>query len=96
MENDTFLTFEEIKLLYPVSLSDQTIFHTRPTLHKSRFLYFVLALQPLLTVDTLGCIFAMHSVPLDNGFGLVPILSGINTHTLDILSGASLAGELIL
>lgn len=94
MGNDTFLTFEEIKLLYPVSLSDQTIFHIRPTLHKSRLLYFALALQPLLTVIILGFIFAMHSVPLDNGFGSLSILSGINAHTLDVLSGESLSGEL--
>lgn len=90
----TRLNFEDIKLLYRVDPSDQTILYIRPTLQKSPLLYFILAFQPLLTVAILGAILTMHSVPLDKGFGLVSILSGIDRRTLDILSGASLSGEL--
>lgn len=90
----TPLTFEDITLLYPVSSSDETMFYLRPTLRKSPLFYFVLAVQPLLTVAILGFVFTMHSVPLDKGYGLVSILSGIYLHTLHILSGASLSGEL--
>lgn len=88
------MTYEDVAMLYPVSPSDQTIFYIRPTLRKSPLLYFYLAIQPLLILAILGFTFTMHSVPLDKGFGLVSILSGIDRHTLDILSGASLSGEL--
>lgn len=90
----TRLSFDDIKMLYHVDPSDQTIHYVRPTLRKSPLLYFILAVQPLLIVAILIVASAMHSVPLDKGFGLVSILAGINRHTLDILSGASLSGEL--
>lgn len=90
----TDLTYEDVGMLYPVTPSDQTIFYIRPTLRKSPWLYFFLAIQPLLILAILSFTLAMHSVPLDKGFGLVSILSGIDRHTLDILSGASLSGEL--
>jgi hypothetical protein len=92
--NGTLLTYGDVKLLYPVSPSDQTIFYIRPTLRKSPLLYFVLSVQPLMILAILGFTLTMHSVPLDKGFGLVSILSGIDRDTLDILSGASLSGEL--
>lgn len=37
----TLLTYEDVRLLYPVSPSDQRIFYIRPTLRKSHLLYFV-------------------------------------------------------
>lgn len=88
------LNYEDMKLLYHVDPSDQAILYIRPTLQKSPLLYFILAFQPLLTVAIFGAILAMHSVPLDKGFGLVSILSGIDHRTLGILAGASLSGEL--
>lgn len=91
----TFLTYEDVRLFYSVSPSDQTIFYVRPTLQKSPLLYFVLSVQPLMMLAILGLTLTMHSVPLDKGFGLVSIVSGIDRDTLDILSGASLSGELI-
>lgn len=90
----TRLSFDDIKILYHVDPSDQTIHYVRPTLRKSPLLYFILAVQPLLIVAILIAASAMHSVPMDKGFGLVSILAGIDRHTLDILSGASLSGEL--
>lgn len=92
--NRTVSTWTDLGLIYPVNSPDQIIFYVRPTLRKSPLLYFVLAVQPLLIFVILCFVLKMHSVPLDRGFGLVSILSGIDRDTLDILSGASLSGEL--
>ena len=78
-------------LIYSVN---DTVIYIRPTLQKSSLLYCVLALQPLLIVLILGLRLMFHSTPLDTGFGLISILSGINRGSLDILGGAALSGEL--
>ncbi|KAI4241540.1 MAG: hypothetical protein L6R40_004520 [Gallowayella cf. fulva] len=86
------LTFEEAGLIYR---GDDKAVYTRPTLKKSYLLYFVLAIQPLLILLILGlCASMFQSTPLDKGFGLVSILSGINRNSLDTLAGAALSGEL--
>lgn len=84
-------TFEDIGLLYPVN---DHVVYIRPTLRTSFWLYTVLALQPLLTFVMLGLITVFFSTPLDKGFGLISILSGIDTRSLDRLTGASLSGQL--
>ncbi|KAI1452154.1 hypothetical protein F4805DRAFT_46247 [Annulohypoxylon moriforme] len=85
------MTYEEVGLVYSVR---DTVTYTRPVLRKSPWLFLVLALQPALLVLTLVVMAFMYSTPLDKGFGLVSILSGIHSETLDSLSGATLSGEL--
>ncbi|KAI4184291.1 MAG: hypothetical protein L6R41_004841 [Letrouitia leprolyta] len=87
------LTAQEAGLVYPVN---DTAKHVRPTLRKSGLLYFVLATQPLLIIFIIGLkASAFHSMPMDRGFGLISILSGIDRDSLDILAGAALSGELV-
>ncbi|KAI1741511.1 hypothetical protein F4680DRAFT_446971 [Xylaria scruposa] len=90
--NDQKLTYEAVGLIYPVP--NELIYYIRPTLLKSRFLYFILALQPILLLIALGFIFAFRSVPIGKGFGLIAILAGINHRTLSSLRGAAFSGEL--
>ncbi|KAL8941150.1 MAG: hypothetical protein Q9216_002415 [Gyalolechia sp. 2 TL-2023] len=87
------LTAEDAGLIYPLNDSAK---HIRPTLRKSSFLYFVLAIHPLLIILIIGLKASVfHSMPMDKGFGLISILSGINRDSLDILAGAALSGELV-
>ena len=51
-------------------------------------------LQPLLFFVILGPKLTLRSMPLDEGFGLIPILSGVERRCLDTLAGAALSGEL--
>lgn len=85
------LTYEDVGLIYPVN---DAVVYIRPTLRKSGLLYCVFAIQPLLIVVILGLTSMFHSTPLDKGFGLISILSGIDRGSLDILGGAALSGEL--
>ena len=86
------LNFEEAGLIYPGINKAKYI---RPTLKKSFLLYFILALQPLLILFILSLTASIfYSTPVDKGFGLISILSGIDRESLDILSGAALSGEL--
>ncbi|ORY61619.1 uncharacterized protein BCR38DRAFT_411478 [Pseudomassariella vexata] len=84
-------TFEEAGLVYQV---DDTPQYTRPTLKKSGLLYCVFLIQPVLLVVMLVSFSLLHSTPLDRGFGLVSILSGVDRESLDGIAGASLSGEL--
>lgn len=87
------LTAEEAGLVYPVN---DTAKHVKPTLRKSGLLYFILAIQPLLIICIIGLkASAFHSMPMDRGFGLISILSGIDRDSLDVLAGAALSGELV-
>jgi hypothetical protein len=79
-------------MFYPVT--NQTVLYTRPTLRKTGLLYFVITLQPLLVTIILVLIVSFHSTPLDRGFGLVSILSGVDRQSLDSLAGATLSGQL--
>ncbi|KAL8769056.1 MAG: hypothetical protein Q9209_004842 [Squamulea sp. 1 TL-2023] len=86
------LTAEEAGLVSPVN---DTAVYIRPTLRKSGLLYFILAVHPLLIIVILILTAsAFHSTPLDKGFGLISILSGIDRRSLDVLAGAALSGEL--
>lgn len=92
--NGTIIPHEEADIMYPIDEDDQTIIYNRPTLRKSPWLYLVLGVQPILLLIFLGMIALLHTVPLDKGFGLISILSGIERRGLDSLRGASLSGEL--
>ena len=89
---DYNVSYADAGIIYPVN---DTAVYIRPTLHKSGWLYFVLAIQPLLTLVSLLVIAAMHSTPVDEGFGMISILSGINPECLQHLSGAALSGGLV-
>ncbi|KAH9243233.1 hypothetical protein K456DRAFT_28566 [Colletotrichum gloeosporioides 23] len=93
-ENDTALTHGEGGVIYAVGKDDQIISYNRPTLQKSPWLYLVLGVQPALLLIILALIALFHSVPLGKGFGLISILSGIQSQSLNKLRGASLSGEL--
>ncbi|KAK1856323.1 hypothetical protein CCHR01_01071 [Colletotrichum chrysophilum] len=89
------IPLEEAGIVYPVDEDDQTIvIYNRSTLRKSPWLYLVLVIQPFLLLIFLIMIAVFYTVPLDKGFGLISILSGIERLDLDSLRGASLSGEL--
>lgn len=92
--NQTNLTLGDVGLIYPVN---DMVKYTRPTLQKSSLLYFVFAIQPLLVFVLLALMACfLNSTPLDKGFGLISILSGIDRESLDVVSGASLSGQLAM
>ena len=64
------------------------------TLKRSGLLLFVLAVNPILVVLALTVKTFLYSTPLDEGFGLISLLSGVKRETLDILRGAALSGTL--
>ena len=85
------ITYEDAGLIYSVN---DTVAYIRPTLRKSSLLYAILILQPSLIFVILGLKLKFHSMPLDQGFGLISILSGIERGSLDHFAGAALSGEL--
>ena len=85
------ITYEDAGLIYSVN---DTVAYIRPTLRKSSLLYAILILQPSLILVILGLKLKFHSMPLDQGFGLISILSGIERGSLDHFAGAALSGEL--
>lgn len=88
------LTLEDYGLLYEVP--DEKAKVVRPALRRSRLLYLVFAVQPILMVITMAGALLLYSVPLDHGFGMISILAGVsqNRDQLDLFRGASLSGEL--
>lgn len=85
------LTYEDAGLVYPVS---DTVMYIRPTLRKSSLLYAIFAIQPLLIFVVLVLTPLFRSTPVDEGFGLISILSGVDRGSLDVLAGAALSGKL--
>jgi hypothetical protein len=85
------LTVEQVGLIYAV---DDSVAYIRPTLKKSPFLIAVLALQPIMILIILFLSVQLHTTPIDKGFGLMSILSGIDRGSLDGISGAALSGKL--
>ncbi|KAI1132886.1 hypothetical protein F5Y10DRAFT_274578 [Nemania abortiva] len=94
LRNNSWISFDEAGVIYPVDQNLQTILYIRPTLRKSPLLYAIFAVQPLLSLVFLAVTVRLYSVPVSGGFGLVSILSGVNRQTLNRLAGASLSGEL--
>ncbi|EXF79657.1 hypothetical protein CFIO01_12143 [Colletotrichum fioriniae PJ7] len=92
LKNGTKVPYGDVRVKYRVDQVEQIIFYKRPTLRKSPWLYMVLAIQPFLIVIILGLTAMLHSEPLSKGFGLVSILSGIDSQSLSKLAGASLSG----
>lgn len=84
-------TISDAGLFY--KLEDEVIWF-RSTLRKEPWLYFVLAIQPALTLFVFGMTLMFYSTPIDKGFGLISILSGMSRSSLDVLRGSSLSGRL--
>jgi len=72
----------------------QTITRDVPTLRADWGLYFILALQPVVTVLALLAVLLLFPTPISRGFGLVSLLEGVDKDSLDILKGAGFSGEL--
>ena len=85
------LTYEGLGPIYPV---DDDAKYIRPTLRKAPLLFFVLAVQPILTVTAVILIALLSSKPISRGFGLASIPAGINHKSLGMLEGATLSGKL--
>ena len=75
------------------SVNDEVVY-IRPTLRKSGLLYWILLIQPLLIIVVLGLTATFHTTPIDKEFGLISILAGIDRGSVDVLSGATLSGQL--
>jgi len=80
------------ELNYPPT--HEYITSTTTTLDATWLLYFLLAFQPVLTLFMFLSTTLFYSSPIGKGFGLVAVLSGIDSNCLDLLSGAGLSGKL--
>lgn len=91
--NGTSLTFADAGIAYPPV--EETVYYIRPTLQKKSLLYLVFAIQPILVVIVLLVKIMLHKTPVDSGFGLVSILSGMDYQSHgDLLDGSTLSGQL--
>ena len=64
------------------------------TLDAKPGLYIIIALQPFLTALAALACFTFHSLPVGKGFGLVSILAGVDSESLNLLKGAGFSGAL--
>ncbi|KAL2354588.1 hypothetical protein BJ546DRAFT_977899 [Cryomyces antarcticus] len=78
------------EVYYPVN---DAVVSARQTLLKSWLLYAVLVVQPALSIAMLVLCAFFCATPIDDGFGLVAILAGVEKESLDLLKGAALSGE---
>ncbi|KAL9111060.1 MAG: hypothetical protein Q9227_004493 [Pyrenula ochraceoflavens] len=68
---------------------------TKPALRDSRWLYFILAVQPVATIVVLMLnAIMLRKKPVGEGFGLMSILAGVEHKDLELLKGAGLSGRL--
>lgn len=63
-------------------------------LQRSGWLMFVLLINLILTL--LATVFkaALYATPVDEGFGIIALLAGVQKESLDVLRGAALSGQL--
>ncbi|KAI4257483.1 MAG: hypothetical protein LQ352_001647 [Teloschistes flavicans] len=90
--NNSRSSTQNPELYYPAT--NETVYSTNTTLSAHWLLYFVLCLQPILTLSMLAFAVRYYDTPIDKGFGLVAVLSGVDKQSLDIMHGAALSGEL--
>ena len=64
-----------------------------PTLRPAGTLYFVLVIQPILTLAAFVAVTMLYETPISRGFGLVSILAGVDRNSLNVLDGATFSGE---
>ena len=74
--------------------ASDTLVSMKQTMDTSWALYFVFCLQPFLTVSFFLACLCMYSSPIDGGFGMIAILAGVRTKSLEIIQGASISGRL--
>jgi hypothetical protein len=74
--------------------SDEVLVISRHVLRAEGALYFVLAIQPVLTV--LGFVIAiwLYKTPIGRNFGIVALLAGLDKPDLAMFQGAGLSGRL--
>lgn len=70
------------------------IVSTRITMNLSWILYLVVAFQPVLAVILFVTALTFYQTPMDGGFSMVAVLSGVRKESLKLLEGASLSGRL--
>jgi hypothetical protein len=80
------------EMYYPAE--DESITSTVATLDADWRLYFVLAVQPVLTVVCFLVVGCLYHHPIGKGFGLVAILAGMDLDGLALLRGAAFSGKL--
>ena len=80
--------------IYYTPKDETFILHVPVISQRSWLLYFILAFQPGLCVMIFLIGFILYDSPLDNNFGMIPILAGVWTSTLPLLKGASISGRL--
>ncbi len=79
------------EIYYP---ANDTVTFQRQTLNRSFVLYLALAIRPILWTIHLLAGWVSYTVPLDNGFGMIALLTGVHPEELKLLKGASLSGAL--
>ena len=80
--------------IYYIPPDEIFILHVPVISQRSWLLYFILAFQPGLCVIMFLIGFIQYDSPLDNNFGMIPILAGVWTSSLPLLKGASISGRL--
>ena len=70
------------------------IVSTGITMDPSWILYLVLAFQPVLAVILFVTALTFYQTPMDGGFSMVAVLSGVRKESLKLLEGTSLSGRL--
>ena len=81
-------------LKYVKPAKDVNMFYETITLKRSPLLLFVFAINPVLVIVAVTARVLLYSTPIDEGFGLVSLLSGAKKDSLDLLHGAALSGSL--
>ncbi|KAI5456784.1 hypothetical protein BGZ63DRAFT_428888 [Mariannaea sp. PMI_226] len=72
----------------------ESIVSTKAAFQSTPVLYFVLAIQPCITLVAFFLNLGLYSTPIGVNFGLVSILSGVCWEDVGILQGAGLSGSL--
>ena len=82
------------RTFYPKTPQEIQKTHTAVTLKRSGWLIFLLAINPIIVILTIGFKSFLYSIPVSDGFGLVSLLSGVEKESLRLLGGAGLSGTL--
>lgn len=86
--NDPDFRYNETYLL------DESLLMEVPTMCASPGLYFVIILQPILTIMAFVSTLWLHNTPISRNFCLVSVLAGVDKDSLKLLEGASFSGKL--
>lgn len=84
----TQLAFQDVRTVYPVDASAQSIFSIDSFIPRSSH-------SASVGLVNYWHVCLVYSSPISRGFGLVSILSGMEIQSLNYLAGASLSGKLI-